>query len=315
MDQDVSEGDDPLLLRDSPCGIRVVLGEPAKSLADNLELPLNARAKQRIRLVIGKRLVLTELLEILGGLKNIALYQGKLREAIERERHYIAATRLIAFDGKDHWILENTMARFFEDMYSLSKDQQWLDSAEAMRPKVRAAWTADTSSGKGTPFYDNIWYRLASHDFPAVDSMIQEQVARFDTTNVRNQSFYWNVRFNCSYEKGHYDTAVYYGKLRILFDPSFTELVDLGRAQLVAGEISAAVTNLERASNQFDQDRIFPAWAVVSVYYWLGRAYEASGWNDKAVEQYQKVCDIWKDADPGILDHEDAKTRLASLTS
>jgi hypothetical protein len=45
----------------------------------------------------------------------------------------------------------------------------------------------------------------------------------------------------------------------------------------------------------------------------LGIAYEQSGWTGKAIEQYEEFLDIWKDADPGIAEVEDARERLARL--
>jgi hypothetical protein len=47
----------------------------------------------------------------------------------------------------------------------------------------------------------------------------------------------------------------------------------------------------------------------------LGLAYEKSGWKAKAIEQYEEFLDIWKNADPGIPEVEDAKERLAKLKS
>jgi hypothetical protein len=43
------------------------------------------------------------------------------------------------------------------------------------------------------------------------------------------------------------------------------------------------------------------------------QAYEKSGWNNKAVEQYEGFLEIWKDADPGISEVEDARDRLTRL--
>jgi hypothetical protein len=35
----------------------------------------------------------------------------------------------------------------------------------------------------------------------------------------------------------------------------------------------------------------------------------------QAIEHYGKFLDLWKDADPGIAEVEDAKVRLAGLNS
>jgi hypothetical protein len=45
----------------------------------------------------------------------------------------------------------------------------------------------------------------------------------------------------------------------------------------------------------------------------LGLAYEKSGWNKKAIEKYEEFLDIWKNADPGIKEVQDAKERLKKL--
>jgi len=45
----------------------------------------------------------------------------------------------------------------------------------------------------------------------------------------------------------------------------------------------------------------------------LGKIYEEQGYTAKAIEHYEKFLDLWKDADPGIAEVEDAKKRLAGL--
>ena len=45
----------------------------------------------------------------------------------------------------------------------------------------------------------------------------------------------------------------------------------------------------------------------------LGRIYEGKGWEGKAIDHYQKFLSLWKDADSGIAEVEDARKRLAAI--
>jgi tetratricopeptide (TPR) repeat protein len=47
--------------------------------------------------------------------------------------------------------------------------------------------------------------------------------------------------------------------------------------------------------------------------YNLGKIYELKGETAKAIERYEKFLDLWKDADPGIAEVDDARERLAGL--
>jgi serine/threonine protein kinase/tetratricopeptide (TPR) repeat protein len=48
-------------------------------------------------------------------------------------------------------------------------------------------------------------------------------------------------------------------------------------------------------------------------YYKLGRIYQQQGNSAKAVENYEKFLDLWKDADPGLPQVEDARKRAVAL--
>jgi tetratricopeptide (TPR) repeat protein len=87
----------------------------------------------------------------------------------------------------------------------------------------------------------------------------------------------------------------------------------LGKAYLEAGRLGEAVTEFEKLLSTYDINTVFnPIW-VVKAHYLLGIAYEKSGWNAKAIEQYEEFLDIWKNADPGIPEIADAKERVKRL--
>ena len=47
--------------------------------------------------------------------------------------------------------------------------------------------------------------------------------------------------------------------------------------------------------------------------YILGKIYEEQGDTTKAIEHYEKFLTLWKDADPGIPEVDDARKRVAGL--
>jgi len=86
----------------------------------------------------------------------------------------------------------------------------------------------------------------------------------------------------------------------------------LARAYLKKGKIEKVIAEYERLIT-FDpksQERylIHPKF-----HYRLGKLYEEKGQKGKAIKQYEKFLDLWKDADSGIAEVEDAEQRLARL--
>jgi tetratricopeptide (TPR) repeat protein/TolB-like protein len=87
----------------------------------------------------------------------------------------------------------------------------------------------------------------------------------------------------------------------------------LALSLLDAGRLSEAVRELENVLAIYDEKRAtVPVWSV-KCHYHLARAYELSGWNDKAIEQYETFLSVWSGADPNIPALEEAKERLSNL--
>ena len=77
--------------------------------------------------------------------------------------------------------------------------------------------------------------------------------------------------------------------------------------------------NLDKALEQYEKiialttGRMWWGDLYAKSFYMLGKIYEQQGSTTKAIEHYEKFLDLWKDADPGIAEVEDARKRLTAL--
>jgi serine/threonine protein kinase/predicted Zn-dependent protease len=79
--------------------------------------------------------------------------------------------------------------------------------------------------------------------------------------------------------------------------------------------------NLDKAREEYEKitalttGRFFYGDIYAKSFYMLGKVYQDLGDEAKARDYYEKFLELWKDADPGIPEVEDAKKRLAALKS
>ncbi len=77
--------------------------------------------------------------------------------------------------------------------------------------------------------------------------------------------------------------------------------------------------NFEKARKEYEKitelttGRLWDGDIYAKSFYMLGKISEEQGDTDKAIEHYEKFLELWKDADPGLPEVDDARTRLSKI--
>jgi tetratricopeptide (TPR) repeat protein len=146
-----------------------------------------------------------------------------------------------------------------------------------------------------------------------------EEIAEDLKRNIKGDKIlmhnYWLTIGLIEQEKGNLEESIINLKKATESKPTFSYHLWLANAYLQADRLDEAVAEFEKLLTRYDSERIGSPIAAVKLYYQLGLAYEKSGWKKKAIEKYEEFLDIWKNADPGIKEVEDAKERLKRLKS
>jgi tetratricopeptide (TPR) repeat protein len=135
--------------------------------------------------------------------------------------------------------------------------------------------------------------------------------------NKNRMRAYYHLMGMIEIKRKDYPKAIEYFKksLPFVLPTSGVRLIyadSLGLAYFKSGNLEKAREEYERIAT-LTRGRLNSGDVYAKSFYMLGKIYEEQGDIDKAIEHYKKFLDLWKDADPGIAEVEDARNRLAGL--
>ncbi|MDP3024160.1 MAG: protein kinase [candidate division Zixibacteria bacterium] len=241
-------------------------------------------------------------------LERIPFYQGKFEDALKVLDDGIAGDRMEQFEG------DMNAYKHFDKAFLLYERQKKMGLA---LKEVEMGMEIYKKAKPNDPIYGRDGYAFLltkSGKIAEAEELAKALKKDIEEKNPKLMFSYWWTLGDIELIKRDTNMALSYLE-RAYKDsptPSFDLRSHLAEIYLKTGRLDEAVSELERALSRYDDDRVWSSRAV-KAYYLLGLAYEKSGWNKKAIEKYEEFLDIWKNADPGIKEVEDAKERLKRL--
>jgi tetratricopeptide (TPR) repeat protein len=237
-------------------------------------------------------------------LAYVPLYQGKFEEALEILDRGVGADRMEQAEG---WQDNKHILKA-----SIHQETKHLDLA------LKELEAAMEISRRSNPL--GLYWRPNYVHFLAETGSVEkaEEVAEALRKDIEEKDhslmpFYWWAIGCIELSKDNLDASVTNFEKAAEASVEFYAHFMLAKACLASDRLGEAVAELEKALSRYDANRAFAAIWTVKAHYLLGLAYEKSGWDKKAIEKYEEFLEIWRNADPGIPEVEDARERLAKL--
>jgi serine/threonine protein kinase/Tfp pilus assembly protein PilF len=143
--------------------------------------------------------------------------------------------------------------------------------------------------------------------------------------NRKASRYYYALKGTIELEKENHSKAIeYLEKASSLLSYQYSNGSDLyldlhalffeplALAYYKSGDLEKALEEYERIT-KLTTGRLYQGDIYAKSFYMLGKIYEQRGDTVKAIKHYEKFLDLWKDADSGITEVEDARKRLARI--
>ncbi|PWB68100.1 hypothetical protein C3F09_12340 [candidate division GN15 bacterium] len=236
-------------------------------------------------------------------LAYIPAYAGKFEKALTLLKQYEAQ------DSVAQAISSLSFKRHFEAI-CLEADGRPVEAVTAMERCLAAGPTDIGDSYRRKTYLIHLLVKVG--EIEKARRLTSELKHVLDSSGV-SQAPYWCALGALAAADGQVDSSVYWYSRAAEMGDQFYDRLMAGRAYLRVGKLADAVSTFELLLSRYTSPRMFWCPESVKLHYYLGQAYERSNWNDRALRQYELFLDIWKNADSGIAERDDALQRVQRL--
>jgi tetratricopeptide (TPR) repeat protein len=188
------------------------------------------------------------------------------------------------------------------------------DYAAALE-ELEKAWSWAVKSGEQSDQRAVLWLRglaeIGTNSIPKAQRTAEDLKALVEKGIFKKAiRYYHHLQGSIEQAKKNYSQANEYLKKAVSSQGRAVFYDALASAYFRAGDLANAQKNYE-AIISLPAGRLKDGDIYAKSYYMLGKIAEQQGQKTKAVEHYQKFLDLWKAADAGQPEVENAKARLA----
>lgn len=249
------------------------------------------------------------------GLTNLDILQGKFRGKKEIFKPYID----LAIKAGVYWPISEFYLKFaYIDLRTQNLQEALKDCDLAIEFALKNENPSGQNRKKRALRLKGLAYLQMNDIEESLKTAEELRASILDSPNPKLMHHYHHLKGMIDLKQNNFSAAVENFKkaLKLETDDPNNKRADyiesLAEAYAASGDIDQAQAEFEKITTTL-VDRYSYGDVYARSFYELGKIYEQKGWKGKAIENYEKFLELWKDADPGHPEVEDARQRLAAI--